>query len=183
MRPSWWRTPGVRTLRYMVELQLGFFHFDDVCGPHVEGGEVLHFKKEERDKSVIMRLSQAIIAIAVSAALVPSAGAFSRPSLPFAQPRTCSLKATTDVAPAMASSGVPPAHSDASEANVAEAEIPTNLPSAVGKDYVPLATMLATGELAEADQVRTVQPLMCLVSQKLQRLNSFSIFNSSPEMH
>jgi hypothetical protein len=52
----------------------------------------------------------------------------------------------------MAESGVPPAHSDASEVN--ESEIPTKLPSAVGKDYVPLATMLATGQLAEADQVR-----------------------------
>jgi hypothetical protein len=31
--------------------------------------------------------------------------------------------------------------------------IPKNLPSAVGKDYVPLATMLATGQFAEADQV------------------------------
>lgn len=37
---------------------------------------------------------------------------------------------------------------------VVEAEIPTNLPSDVGMDYVPLATMLATGQLAEADQVR-----------------------------
>jgi hypothetical protein len=32
-------------------------------------------------------------------------------------------------------------------------EIPTNLPSDCGMDYVPLATMLATGQLAEADQV------------------------------
>ena len=34
---------------------------------------------------------------------------------------------------------------------VEDAIIPTKLPSAVGKDYVPLATMLATGQLAEAD--------------------------------
>jgi len=53
----------------------------------------------------------------------------------------------------MADAGVPPAHSEASS-TVADIEIPTNLPSDVGKDYVPLATMLATGELAEADQVR-----------------------------
>jgi len=52
----------------------------------------------------------------------------------------------------MADSGVPPASSQASD--VAEEEIPTNLPSDVGMDYVPLATMLATGQLAEADQVR-----------------------------
>lgn len=51
----------------------------------------------------------------------------------------------------MAEAGVPPATSDASD--VAEIEIPTNLPSDKGMDYVPLATMLATGQLAEADQV------------------------------
>eukprot|EP00525_Craspedostauros_australis_P000922 CAMPEP_0198117110 /NCGR_PEP_ID=MMETSP1442-20131203/16478_1 /TAXON_ID= /ORGANISM="Craspedostauros australis, Strain CCMP3328" /LENGTH=211 /DNA_ID=CAMNT_0043775081 /DNA_START=11 /DNA_END=646 /DNA_ORIENTATION=- len=33
-----------------------------------------------------------------------------------------------------------------------DAEIPTNLPSDCGMDYVPLATMLATGQLKEADQ-------------------------------
>jgi hypothetical protein len=53
----------------------------------------------------------------------------------------------------MADSGKPPAHSDG-DANVKEdVEIPTVLPSDVGMDYVPLATMLATGQLAEADQV------------------------------
>jgi len=52
----------------------------------------------------------------------------------------------------MADSGVPPETSEASD--VAEEEIPTNLPSDVGMDYIPLATMLATGQLAEADQVR-----------------------------
>ena len=52
----------------------------------------------------------------------------------------------------MAEAGVPPSTSDASD--VAEIEIPTNLPSEKGLDYVPLATMLATGQLAEADQVR-----------------------------
>jgi hypothetical protein len=36
----------------------------------------------------------------------------------------------------------------------AEIQIPTNLPSACGMDYVPLATMLATGDLVAADQVR-----------------------------
>lgn len=51
----------------------------------------------------------------------------------------------------MAEAGVPPATSDATE--VEEMDIPTNLPSESGMDYVPLATMLATGQLAEADQV------------------------------
>jgi hypothetical protein len=36
-----------------------------------------------------------------------------------------------------------------------EIVIPTKLPSDCGFDYVPLATMLATGELKEADQVRS----------------------------
>jgi hypothetical protein len=51
----------------------------------------------------------------------------------------------------MAESGVPPPTSDASD--TADVEIPTNLPSDCGMDYIPLATMLATGQLAEADQV------------------------------
>eukprot|EP00970_Alexandrium_tamarense_P000501 scaffold64_cov193-Alexandrium_tamarense.AAC.9 len=53
----------------------------------------------------------------------------------------------------MADSGKPPAHADG-DANVdMDADIPTTLPSDVGMDYVPLATMLATGQLAEADQL------------------------------
>ena len=53
----------------------------------------------------------------------------------------------------MADSGKPPASSN-SDMNIADVEIPTRLPTDVGMDYVPLATMLATGQLAEADQVR-----------------------------
>ena len=54
----------------------------------------------------------------------------------------------------MADAGVPPATEDVEvSSTVADIEIPTNLPSDVGKDYVPLATMLATGDLADADQV------------------------------
>jgi len=52
----------------------------------------------------------------------------------------------------MAESGVPPSTSDATDTT--DLEIPTNLPSECGMDYIPLATMLATGQLAEADQVR-----------------------------
>ena len=37
--------------------------------------------------------------------------------------------------------------------------VPTNLPSECGMDYIPLATMLATGQLAEADQVSIVDVL------------------------
>lgn len=39
------------------------------------------------------------------------------------------------------------------EAESVDVTIPTNLPSECGMDYVPLASMLATGQLAEADQV------------------------------
>ena len=37
--------------------------------------------------------------------------------------------------------------------DLADVEIPTNLPTDCGMDYVPLATMLATGQFQEADQV------------------------------
>ncbi|KAG7356490.1 serine/threonine protein kinase [Nitzschia inconspicua] len=50
-----------------------------------------------------------------------------------------------------AAAGVPAATSEAST-NIEDADIPTNLPSDCGMDYIPLATMLATGQLAEADQ-------------------------------
>ena len=90
---------------------------------------------------------------AAAAALLSGADAFapsavSRPRATFA-PLAMSAAAE---APAMADSGVPAEHAAPSE-SVADAEIPTNLPSDVGMDYVPLATMLATGQLAEADQV------------------------------
>jgi len=51
----------------------------------------------------------------------------------------------------MADSGVPPAQSEPTS-TVASVDIPTKLPSEIGMDYVPLATMLASGQLAEADQ-------------------------------
>lgn len=63
----------------------------------------------------------------------------------------------------MAESGVPPPTSDATDTE--DIEIPRNLPSACGMDYVPLATMLATGQLAEADQVRFGPTVGTLTSQ------------------
>eukprot|EP00549_Striatella_unipunctata_P016604 CAMPEP_0118698198 /NCGR_PEP_ID=MMETSP0800-20121206/15046_1 /TAXON_ID=210618 ORGANISM="Striatella unipunctata, Strain CCMP2910" /NCGR_SAMPLE_ID=MMETSP0800 /ASSEMBLY_ACC=CAM_ASM_000638 /LENGTH=181 /DNA_ID=CAMNT_0006597949 /DNA_START=210 /DNA_END=755 /DNA_ORIENTATION=+ len=48
---------------------------------------------------------------------------------------------------------------------VADIEIPTNLPSDMGMDYVPLATMLATGELEKADQF-TRDALIVLAGSK-----------------
>jgi len=50
----------------------------------------------------------------------------------------------------MAESGIPPVESVRSEVDYST--IPTKLPSECGMDYVPLATMLASGDLAEADQ-------------------------------
>lgn len=52
----------------------------------------------------------------------------------------------------MADSGVPAPTSEPSSI-ADEVDIPTNLPSDCGKDYIPLATLLAAGQLAEADQV------------------------------
>ncbi|GMI00074.1 hypothetical protein TrLO_g11763 [Triparma laevis f. longispina] len=46
----------------------------------------------------------------------------------------------------------PPSTTTTPSTTVSDVEIPTNLPSDVGMDYVPLATMLATGQLVEADQ-------------------------------
>jgi len=66
---------------------------------------------------------------------------------------------------AMADSGTPAATSATS--TVLDAEIPTNLPSDMGMDYVPLATMLATGQLAEADQfTRDILIKLCGAKEK-----------------
>ena len=72
---------------------------------------------------------------------------FSRPAVIVRRPVTAlSVETAT-----MAASGVPPETSETSATE--DIEIPTNLPSDCGMDYIPLATMLATGQLAEADQV------------------------------
>ena len=92
-----------------------------------------------------MKLSlSAVVLGAMACASMTSVNAFSSPA---ALSRSTALSMST-----MAESGVPPATSEASD--TADAEIPTNLPSECGMDYIPLATMLATGELAQADQVR-----------------------------
>ena len=86
--------------------------------------------------------------------LVGQVHAFSVSSMQARQCSTTTTRVSTLLsATTMAEAGVPPTTSEPT--NVAdEVEIPTNLPSEVGMDYVPLATMLATGQLAEADQVR-----------------------------
>ena len=69
--------------------------------------------------------------------------------VPVAVPRSYSVQLSSTTS--MAESGIPPATSESTTTE--DVEIPTNLPSECGMDYVPLATMLATGQLAEADQV------------------------------
>jgi hypothetical protein len=96
--------------------------------------------------SFTMKLSPSTILLGALACLsLNTANGFSTPSLALRQ--NVALGMST-----MAESGVPPATSEAS--NTEDDLIPTNLPSDVGMDYIPLATMLATGQLAEADQVR-----------------------------
>lgn len=95
-----------------------------------------------------MRLSLSILLLAIGAdAFAPVCRQSSRLNVP------CTILSEAATAEKMADSGKPPA-SSGPDANIEDVEIPTNLPSDVGMDYIPLATMLATGQLAEADQVR-----------------------------
>jgi hypothetical protein len=105
-----------------------------------------------------MKLSNSLT-VALVALFVSATGAFTAPSFG----RSCS-SSQISLASTMADSGVPPTTSEDSS-NVEDMEIPTKLPSDVGMDYVPLATMLATGQLAEADQVC----VLCIFS--LARMN------------
>ena len=91
-----------------------------------------------------MKLSLSIIALGVTAGV---ANGFVTPHAGNSMPSSVVLSE----AATMAESGVPPATSEATA--TADVEIPTNLPSECNMDYIPLATMLATGDLAEADQV------------------------------
>lgn len=100
------------------------------------------------------------------ALLAVSANAFAPVSLIYQCQKDVALFMSETVAAGteMADSGKPPAHAD-TDANTADAEIPTKLPSEAGMDYVPLATMLATGQLAEADQF-TRDALIILAGSK-----------------
>ena len=107
-----------------------------------------------------MKFSTAAIiaAVAVVTTLGSSASAFTASlALPVSTPRrhTTYSAVVTLSATAMAEAGVPAASSEP-DSDVTDIEIPTNLPSDCGMDYIPLATMLATGQLAEADQVRSL---------------------------
>jgi hypothetical protein len=109
-----------------------------------------------------------VLAVVLLAAVakLPSSYSFTvgSPSLG-GRPSTVCVAASAAAAPAsadegtkttarMADSGVPPATSASSSSIADGVDIPTHLPSDAGLDYVPLATMLASGQLAEADQVR-----------------------------
>lgn len=79
----------------------------------------------------------------------------------------------------MAESGIPAASSEP-DSDVSDVTIPTNLPSECGMDYVPLASMLATGQLAEADQVRTCMTLpLCLAISVTNDLQLLPFSNNS----
>jgi hypothetical protein len=94
-----------------------------------------------------MKLSNSLV-LALVAIFSSSTSAFTAPSFG----RACARSQFTLASATMAESGVPPTTSDSSD--MEDLIIPTKLPSDVGMDYIPLATMLATGQLAEADQVR-----------------------------
>ena len=89
-----------------------------------------------------MKLSSTLVAALVGL-LAGTCHAFT--TAPYRRPNVVIAMTT------MAEAGVPPAHSETTVTK--EADIPTNLPSDKDMDYIPLATMLATGQLAEADQV------------------------------
>ncbi|KAL7520923.1 hypothetical protein ACHAWX_005616 [Stephanocyclus meneghinianus] len=108
-----------------------------------------------------LSLSSTILLLAANtSAFAPPRTSFCRHTALFSTEAAAAASSTS-----MADSGKPPAHSDG-DANVKEdVEIPTVLPSDVGMDYVPLATMLATGQLAEADQF-TRDALIVLAGSK-----------------
>jgi hypothetical protein len=91
--------------------------------------------------------SAAILGAVATLSVVTSVNGFTQPT-PILRRSTMNAALSMST---MAESGVPPTSSDATDTE--DVEIPTNLPSDCGMDYIPLATMLATGQLAEADQV------------------------------
>jgi hypothetical protein len=98
-----------------------------------------------------MKICHSFLTVAAVSALISSGVDAFSPVLGRSSVTTSSSRIVFGMS-TMADSGVPPTTADASS-DVADTEIPTNLPSDCGMDYVPLATMLATGQLAEADQV------------------------------
>jgi hypothetical protein len=93
-----------------------------------------------------MKLSVATTLAAVAAIAAPV-----HSFAPQSNAASIRVEASSALFATMADSGVPPTTAEVSA--MADEIIPTNLPSECGMDYVPLATMLASGQLAEADQV------------------------------
>ena len=96
--------------------------------------------------------------------LVGSACAFSVLPSSGGRQQICHGRPSTVLAMSEAATEAAPAPTS----EMAEVEVPTNLPSDCGMDYIPLATMLATGQLAEADQVRGQRVSFRNISECLQ---------------
>lgn len=94
------------------------------------------------------------LTVAILSATLGVSSAFSTVSFSARSHSLSSTLVSVAAEATMAESGVPPATSETSS-TAEDGEVPTNLPSECGMDYVPLATMLATGQFAEADQVST----------------------------
>lgn len=126
------------------------------------------------------------LSISTFAAIV----AISRPVYGFAPQSNFAVKspattiaASTALWSTMADSGVPPA---TSVGEVEDGILPTKLPSDVGFDYVPLASALAAGDLAQADQVRIQCSHFSPVKKKLFTIQAYSykiFLNGHPIIH
>lgn len=119
-------------LQVTVSFYLSFYH------------SFIPFHQEKIHKMKLSRTTILTYALLTSSSIV---SAFTSPSF-VARPTCVVCRPMT----ATAEASEAPAAEEAS-AEDAEIQIPTNLPSACGMDYVPLATMLATGDLVAADQV------------------------------
>jgi hypothetical protein len=109
-------------------------------------------KQQQRDegrRQTMMKLLSLLLA-AVAALPAPTA-AFTAGSVPLYGIQQSSSRLSVAVA-----DPTPADQQDAGASSWADDAIPTYLPSDCGKDYIPLANMLATGELAQADQVRSL---------------------------
>ena len=127
-----------------------------------------------------MRVSFSTTAILATISLFASVESFSTNSVAFGR-RTCVLMETA--AADVAEAAPVDEQEEAAPATAPEDEIPTNLPSDIGMDYVPLATMLATGQFEEADQVGAPDATFCSGSCSWRLSCSSSSSSSSSSSH
>jgi len=113
-----------------------------------------------------MKFASSLMAALIALSSISEINSFSTAA--FCRTRNGLITSTPLPMSTMAEAGVPPATSETSD--VSEIDIPSNLPSEIGMDYVPLATMLATGQLAEADQF-TRDALIVLAGSKAKGRN------------